>query len=241
MKQIIIEQDWLEILNEESPEFLARVMSAIYAFFITGTEPTDFSQAERIAFKLILKNIHRYQEQYDIEAGYEAEIKRRRTERRRQERRAMELESRNKAEAGSTLPEQRLIEPVEPEKPLPVNPLKNDPPATVDFSDGELDYYVAFSQFHNDYQGPKDECQLEYARFKHQFGNHLQETGKLREKLLRFYSWRKTMAKKGYATEPLPTLKQWVSSQAWRQILPEDEADRSAIVRARSLVSTKKS
>lgn len=57
MKQIIIEQDWLEILNEESPEFLARVMSAIYAFFITGTEPTDFSQAERIAFKLILKNI----------------------------------------------------------------------------------------------------------------------------------------------------------------------------------------
>ena len=79
MKQIILEKEWLEILEGQSPEFMARVMSAIFAFILHETEPADQTQAERIAYEFIMKNIQLYQQRYDLEAGYEAVIKRRLT------------------------------------------------------------------------------------------------------------------------------------------------------------------
>ena len=143
MKQIIIEKEWLEILNDESPEFLSRVMSAIYAFFLHGSEPDDLTQAERVAFKFIRKNVELYNERYDLEAGYEAVIKRKRAEKRKAERTMQQ-----QADKPAVIDNPKLIKPVAPERMLPANPLTPDTPLSTRRTVDDDFSYDSFRKFH---------------------------------------------------------------------------------------------
>lgn len=217
MKQIIIEKEWLEILNDESPEFLSRVMSAIYAFFLHGTEPDNLTQAERVAFKFIRKNVELYNERYDLEAGYEAVIKRKRAEKRKAER---TMQRQSDKPVVNVNP--KLIKPVAPERMLPSNPLTPDTPlATRRTADGDDVFYDSFRKFHRDYLGEKDDCDTEYARFRHRFNANLDEASKLPAAIANFYSWRKKVAALGFFTEALPPLAQWIGAQGWRFRYPD--------------------
>ena len=215
MKQIIIEPEWLGILENQSPEFLARVTSAIFAFFLHDTQPSGLSQAEQVAYDFLLNNILRYQQQYDLDAGYEAVIKRKRAAEARAKKSSLKSAGKAKAEAHP-----KLIVPVETKENY-----KTVPPVT----DGELnlertpadDYpYARFRQFYATYIGQKDSCDLEYARFRHRYPEDLSQAGRLFQAGENRYKWARDLAKAGFHTPPLPPMAEWLEQQGWNNRLP---------------------
>lgn len=214
MQQIIIEKEWLTILENQSPEFMSRVMSAIFAYILHETEPSGLSDAERVAFEFVLKNIERYQQQYDLEAGYEAVIKRKRSAEAR-ERRRLEKSARKEADD-----DPKLIVPVVCKEDCEVAPPVPDDELDVGLGPCDEGHYERFRRFYLEYIGPKDSCEVEYARFRHCYKARLEIADKLRDCLERRYSWVRDLARKGFHTPPLPAMSVWLAEQGWNHRLP---------------------
>lgn len=212
---IIIEKEWLEILDDQSPEFLAKIMSAVYAHFLHDTEPDGFTQAERIAYEFILKNIMRYQQHYDLEAGYEASIKRRRAELTRK-RRAEEKQSQMAPERNDP----KMVRPVKNCQNYKFRPLPADSELNMRRNSTDDHYYPAFLQFYQSYDGPKDDCDIEFARFKHQYPENISIADLLDRRLTNRRQWARDMAKLGLRTPPLPPMAEYISHQCWNDRLP---------------------
>lgn len=216
MKQIIIEKEWLEVLDSQSPEFLSRVISALCAFILHDTAPDGLSQAEQVAYDFLLKNVLRYQEQYDLEAGYEAVIKRKRAEEARQRRAALKSKQDN-----ATADKGKMIQPVKDNQNYLFRPLPADDELNMKRTSTDDYHYPRFVQFYQSYIGPKDSCETEYARFKHQYPENLSLSDLLLKRLDNRYRWARDLAKLGFCAPQLPTLREFITNQCWNDRLPD--------------------
>ena len=218
MKQIILEKEWLEILDGQSPEFMARVMSAIFAFIPHETEPAELTQAERIAYEFIMKNIQLYQQRYDLEAGYEAVIKRRRAEEARKRR-----AEQNPSQKAQPKNDPKMITPIKHKQKLTFNPLPADGlPESPDIQHDDC-LYSKFRQFYISYTGPKDSCSTEYARLRHQYPDNTEIPSALNNHLQRRYKWIRDIARLGFHSQQLPPMARFITEQCWNDLLPDLE------------------
>ena len=216
MKNIIIKEEWIKALEEESVELRDTVMGAIYDYALRGKEPEGLQPVAAVAYRLIKCEIIAMERDLDFDGAREAAIRRKRAMQRRAERQAARNSEEKRQNAGA-----RVItiekRPIHNARPLPKS--GKVPQTHVN----DYDHFNSFEEFYDLYPGQKDDIMEEYSRLVWQFGKLNDEMDTLPIALRNHIGWHRTMTERGYRTGQFPTMQRWLTDQSWRDRLPDVE------------------